>query len=586
MQALSTVPVDIMTASPPAATSSTQTGQDGLFASRLKTATENRATDAKKSAPPNQEPTDAANTTSAANGEQPHAAEDLDQAEKAENTDDDAALETSLNGAAAQQPPTFRETVTTAGEFTTGENGKSASAPNNESAVARMLSALTTVGATAGAVAPTQAPAAVAPTEHTATVQAPAVTVQAPAVQENIAPQVAISPEVAAPSAGGDAATATPSANANSLSPFDGNPLLQGAAATTHLDAGQGSGQATTAAANLIAGQNSGQATAAAADLIAGQSAGQATATTPALQPDPTAQEAATPQNGPMLVQNQYGQLLAIHQTGETEEDLLASSPGKTGPTGAETKSLDLNNNYIHSRLPNEAPKNTTDQGGNQQTDNAAQNQQNELIKTAEASGVDAQATAEQLALQKGQSGAGQENQSLIFAHQRSTSQLTSSVASTESSLYRLPNGTVVPEGTVVDQMIAHFSMNKRLESGTVNLRLYPQELGELRMEIKVEQDNVKAHIIAQNPQAQEMIDRHLPRLREALEQQGLNLQQVDVTIAANDNAGGERFQENNAWRQPGRSAASKINQPVFTLDIDESAEEDLSAANTLSVLA
>jgi flagellar hook-length control protein FliK len=568
-----------MTASPPAATSSTQTGQDGLFASRLKTATENRATDAKKSDPPNQEPTDAANTTSAANGEQPHAAEDLDQAEKAENTDDDAALETSLNGAAAQQPPAFRETVTTANEFTTGENGKSASAPNNESAVARMLSALTTVGATAGAAAPTQAPAAVAPTEHTATVQATA-------VQETIAPQVAIPPEVAAPSAGGDAATATPSANANNLPPFDGNPLLQDAAVTAHRDAGQGSGQTSAAAADLIAGQNSGQATAAAADLIAGQSAGQATATTPALQPDPTAQEAATPQNGPMLVQNQYGQILAIHQTGETEEDLLASSPGKTGPTGTETKSLDLNNNYIHSRLPNEAPKNTTDQGGNQQADNAAQNQQNELIKTAEASGVDAQATAEQLALQKGQSGAGQENQSLIFAHQRSTSQLTPSVASTESSLYRLPNGTVVPEGTVVDQMIGHFSMNKRLESGTVNLRLYPQELGELRMEIKVEQDNVKAHIIAQNPQAQEMIDRHLPRLREALEQQGLNLQQVDVTIAANDNAGGERFQENNAWRQPGRSAASKINQPVFTLDIDESVEEDLTAANTLSVLA
>jgi flagellar hook-length control protein FliK len=538
MQALSTVPVDIMTASPPAATSSTQTGQDGLFASRLKTATENRATNAKKSETPNQEPTDGANTTDVANGERPHAAEDLDQAEKAENTDDATALEASLNGAAAQQPPTFRETVTAANEFTTGENGKSAPLQSNESAVARMLSALTTVGATAGAAAPTQAPAAVAPTEHTATVQAPA-------VQETIAPQVAIPPEVAAPSAGRNTTTA-----------------------------------------HQAAGQNSGQATTAAADLIAGQSAGQATATTPAPQPDPTAQEAATPQNGPMLVQNQYGQILAIHQTGETEEDLLASSPGKTGPTGAETKSLDLNNNYIHSRLPNEAPKNTTDQSANQQADNAAQNQQNELIKTAEASGVDAQATVEQLALQKGQSGAGQENQSLIFAHQRSASQLSPSVASTESSLYRLPNGTVVPEGTVVDQMIGHFSMNKRLESGTVNLRLYPQELGELRMEIKVEQDNVKAHIIAQNPQAQEMIDRHLPRLREALEQQGLNLQQVDVTIAANDNAGGERFQENNAWRQPGRSAASKINQPVFTLDIDESAEEDHSAANTLSVLA
>lgn len=140
----------------------------------------------------------------------------------------------------------------------------------------------------------------------------------------------------------------------------------------------------------------------------------------------------------------------------------------------------------------------------------------------------------------------------------------------------------------MVDQMIAHFAANKRLDTSEVTLRLYPQELGEVRMAIKVEQDNVKAHIIAQNPQAQEMIDRHLPRLREALEQQGLNLHQIEVTVAAQDNAGSERFQDSNAWRQPTASThRSHPEQPIFSLESDEIMTADTTTANTtLSVLA
>ena len=41
------------------------------------------------------------------------------------------------------------------------------------------------------------------------------------------------------------------------------------------------------------------------------------------------------------------------------------------------------------------------------------------------------------------------------------------------------------------------------------------------------------------------MIDRHLPRLREALELQGLNLQQVSVTLAGGDHADSQRFHDN-----------------------------------------
>ena len=138
------------------------------------------------------------------------------------------------------------------------------------------------------------------------------------------------------------------------------------------------------------------------------------------------------------------------------------------------------------------------------------------------------------------------DEQPLFFAHQREAAAPTAAgAAGGESAGLRLPSGLIVPDSTVMDQMLTHLSLQRRLASSTVHLRLNPQELGELRMEIKVEQDNIKAHIIAQNPQAQEMIDRHLPRLREALEQQGLHLQQVSVTLAGGDHADSQRFHDN-----------------------------------------
>jgi len=569
MQALSTAPVDMTTASPQAATASPQTGQDGLFASRLKTATENRATTAKKSETPPQQSTDAANTapaasTPAADDQHADLAADINHAEQTEDADDQSTLAASLNGAAAITPPAVRENTTNAG-----------AAPADTDSVAASMEL----------PAPPPVPAAL-----TGKMQ----TLQETGAPENIAPQDAAA--TASTSVQNEAATIAPPPAPLPL--VDDHPLAQKYAATADLLAAQHSDSATAGAnpgqpaatpTDPTAAQRSGQTIFSATDLTATQSAEQTTAAATAAaatsQASGLAPETESSPNGPQLVQNQYGQVLAIHQTGEPEEDeSIGSSPGKTGSSGAESKSMDINNNYIHSHLPGGAPKNAADKGEGQQADNASQNQQAELIKNTENNGAEPQATADQLAASKSQLVANPENQGLVFAHQRSASPLAPGVVETGSSLYRLATGTAVPEGTVVDQMISHFSVNKQMETGSVNLRLYPQELGELRMEIKVEQDNVKAHIIAQNPQAQEMIDRHLPRLREALEQQGLHLQHVEVTVAANENAGGERFQKNSGWQQPHHS--SKNNQSVFSLTQEEDADEAIQALSNLSVLA
>jgi flagellar hook-length control protein FliK len=302
----------------------------------------------------------------------------------------------------------------------------------------------------------------------------------------------------------------------------------------------------------------------------------------------PTADEPGAP----LIVQNQYSQIITIQQN-----NALPVAPESQGTTtvapliNQSDADMDLTNQYIHSHLPNETATKGEDAGHHSNTNNeSGQSTPNNQMPQA----AESQSTAEALFTAKNLATAGQESQPLIFSHQQgsglTSATLTTSTTSTaapDSSLYRLSSGTTVPDGTVVDQMIAHFSINKRLETGSVNLRLHPQELGELRMEITVEQDNVKAHIVTQSPHAQEMIDRHLPKLREALERQGLHLGQVEVTVASNDNAAGERFQEQATRQQSHRSMGVKQNHSLFELDLDEELPITTTEVdNNLSVIA
>jgi flagellar hook-length control protein FliK len=296
------------------------------------------------------------------------------------------------------------------------------------------------------------------------------------------------------------------------------------------------------------------------------------------------AQQNAAQQNNEQIVQNKYGQIITIHQLSEPEEMAAATGiAGQPAATDTSGQSKEVNSNYIRSHLPNDAPKTVANENHTKQQDTTKDNQP-KGTNTAEAL-ADGLSQTEQTATPKPQFTIGTENQPLVFAHQRTSAPLAASTSSTDALTLRLPSGLTVPDGAVVDQMLSHFSVNKQLESGTINLKLHPQELGELRMEIKVEQDNIKAHIVAQNPQAQEMIERHLPRLRETLAQQGLQLQHIEVTVAAHDNAGGERYQDNSR-QQLNQSQHKSTSQSMFTLDAEEEMVESASSVNNLSVLA
>ncbi len=136
----------------------------------------------------------------------------------------------------------------------------------------------------------------------------------------------------------------------------------------------------------------------------------------------------------------------------------------------------------------------------------------------------------------------------------------------------QLPSGQIVAENELLGQVLGRLQVGVRRESSSISMKLHPEELGEVKLDLLVEKDRVKALIVTQNQQVQEVLERHLPRLREALQQQGLKLEsfQVSVDSQQQDNSRGFSQHEqrtataahNGGRRGVGRPDGERAEQP------------------------
>ncbi len=271
------------------------------------------------------------------------------------------------------------------------------------------------------------------------------------------------------------------------------------------------------------------------------------------------------------------GQTLVTVQRIPENEEIVSSAPAGARTPQVDTggQRQDINSSYIHANLPNQATRDDTGAGTGQQPGGDKRREPTDIQRGDQIRQQPASPVAD--------------DQPLVFSLDQAggiSNGQGQQVTGPSTSMHQAP-GMPVSDAHVMNQVIHHFRGDRQLESGTVVLRLHPQELGELRMEIKVEQDNIKAHITTNNLQVQDILDRHLPRLREALEQQGMNLEQMQVTVATGDNGNPQLFQEHRGGQQarrPVRSIGS--NQRVFTMPDDETAPGQQKEDQNLSILA
>jgi hypothetical protein len=99
-------------------------------------------------------------------------------------------------------------------------------------------------------------------------------------------------------------------------------------------------------------------------------------------------------------------------------------------------------------------------------------------------------------------------------------------------------SGTPATEAPMAGQMVKAIALAWRDGVGEAKIRLTPEHLGEVQVSMKVERGQVVAQIVAETATARAWIETHQQDLRDALSQQGLQLDKLVVT------ADGQRQQQ------------------------------------------
>ena len=97
-------------------------------------------------------------------------------------------------------------------------------------------------------------------------------------------------------------------------------------------------------------------------------------------------------------------------------------------------------------------------------------------------------------------------------------------------------------------------------------LVLTPPSLGKLGVSIQVNGDQTSAHFVASSSAAREALEQAMPRLREILQQAGINLGQTDVSTSGEQQAGEQRDADAGAGRGSGAGrfgTADAADEPV-----------------------
>lgn len=117
---------------------------------------------------------------------------------------------------------------------------------------------------------------------------------------------------------------------------------------------------------------------------------------------------------------------------------------------------------------------------------------------------------------------------------------------------------TPAHENAFVNQVIQRFNINPNSPTSKMVMKLYPEELGELKIDIQMKDGVIKASFVAQTQQVQQVLEKYIPKLRTFMEQQGLTVDDILVTTTS-DNVGGhdlfqEDFVDNNGFSPPEKS--------------------------------
>ena len=138
-----------------------------------------------------------------------------------------------------------------------------------------------------------------------------------------------------------------------------------------------------------------------------------------------------------------------------------------------------------------------------------------------------------------------------------------------------LSSGNVVYEEDIMHQVAERFQIFKQQSDTRLTLKLHPAELGELQIDLTVKEGSIKANVLAQSQQIQEIVERNLPKLRNSLAEQGFTIEEILVTTQSDSITDFNLFEQHLADRNNYTPQVREVKDPdSFNMVLEDAVEE------------
>lgn len=127
-----------------------------------------------------------------------------------------------------------------------------------------------------------------------------------------------------------------------------------------------------------------------------------------------------------------------------------------------------------------------------------------------------------------------------------------------------------VKSADVINQIVEQVKVHMSQDNTSLEMQLYPEHLGKIQISVVAKDGVMTARIVAENEAAKQAIEQGLTNLKEALEQQNLKVEAIEVMVST---AGFD--QRNEEQGSAAEKQTSKSNKKLDLSQLEDEVEED-----------
>ena len=144
----------------------------------------------------------------------------------------------------------------------------------------------------------------------------------------------------------------------------------------------------------------------------------------------------------------------------------------------------------------------------------------------------------------------------------------------------------VVHDNSVLQQVAERFQLQMQNQETKLRIQLQPAELGKLDINLSVKEGSIRAHVVAQSGQVQELLERNMTKLKGILESQGFSIEEILVSTASESVSNSDLFHDQATRHQNQASSKSHFSDTPFSDTLENLVTSDDEPATSVNITA